>query len=91
MLYNTNFKTTTFIFNEKGFKMEYDLKITPEGSYVASGNIYINGADEEPTEFTFFTINNRVAGYTPMNWKKEYIGAIVETVTGKKLPVDNIF
>lgn len=91
MLHSANYLTTTFTFEGKSFNMEYDLKITPEGSYVGFGNIYFKGKDEEPAEFTFFTINDRVAGYTPMNGKKEYIGAIVETVTGKQFPVDNMF
>jgi hypothetical protein len=89
MLHSNKFQTTTFNFDDKSFKIEYDLTVTPEGSYVGFGNIYINGEDEEPTEFTFFTILGRVADYTPMNGTKEYIGAIVETVTGKKLSVDN--
>ena len=90
MLHSERFQTTVFNFQDKSFKMEYDLRITPEGSDVGFGNIYIKGDDEEPSEFTFFTINGRIAGYTPMNGTKEYIGAIVETVTGKKLPVDNM-
>ena len=90
MLHSERFQTTVFNFQDKSFKMEYDLRITPEGSDVGFGNIYIKGDDEEPSEFTFFTINGRIAGYTPINGTKEYIGAIVETVTGKKLPVDNM-
>ena len=90
MLHSERFQTTVFNFQDKSFKMEYDLRITPEGSDVGFENIYIKGDDEEPSEFTFFTINGRIAGYTPMNGTKEYIGAIVETVTGKKLPVDNM-
>ncbi len=91
MLHSQNFETTTFKFEEKNFKMEYDLKISQQGAYVGFGNIYFNGEENDPAEFTFFTMNDRVAGYTPINGTKEYIGAIVETVTGKKLPVDNVF
>ena len=90
MLHSDKFQMTVFSFQNKSFKMEYDLRVTPEGSDVGFGNIYIKGDEEEPTEFTFFTINGRVAGYTPMNATKEYMGAIVQTVTGKKLLVDSM-
>lgn len=90
MLHSEKFQTTVFNFQNKSFKMEYDLKMKPDGSDVGFGNIYLIGEDEDPLEFTFFTINGRVAGYTPLNVTKEYIGAIVETVTGKKLPVDSL-
>lgn len=90
MLFSNNFQTTIFTWDDKNFKMEYDLRASPDGNS-AFGNIYINGENDEPNEFTFFTVNGRVAGYTPMNGKKEYIGAIVETILGIKLPIDNMF
>jgi len=86
MLHSANYQITTFTFEGKSFNMEYDLKIT-----AGFDNIYLKGEDEEPAVFTFFTINDRVAGYTLMNGKKEYIGAIVETVTGKQFLVDTMF
>ena len=90
MLHSDKFQSTTFNFDNKSFKMEYDLNVTHDGTF-GFGNIYLNGEDEEPTEFTFIIMLDRVTGYTPMNGTKEYIGTIVETVTGKKLPVDDAF
>lgn len=88
MLYSQNYQETNIIINGKQFKMEYDLATTINANSVrAFGNIYLD-PDNDPMEFTFFTINGKIAGYTPMNGTKEFIANIVSTVVGKELPFE---
>jgi len=54
-----------------------------------SVNIYRDPNDlENIYSFTFFTENNVLSGFTPLNTPMAYISAIVEVVIGKKLPFD---
>jgi alpha-amylase/alpha-mannosidase (GH57 family) len=86
MLASNNFQETTITLDGKQYRMEYDLAAAIENSVRCFGNIYLN--EDKPMEFTFFTLNNKIAGYTPMNGKKEFIANIVETTTGKNLPFE---
>src|SRR5207245_6264733 len=76
MLASNNFQTTNITINGKEFKMEYDLATTINTDVRVFGNIYIN--PERPTQFTIIVTNNKIAGYTPMNGTKEFIGSIVQ-------------
>lgn len=87
MLASNNFKKTKITLDRKEFDMEYDLAKVMEGSVRGFGNIYTDS--EEPMEFTFFTLNNKIAGYTPMNGTKEFIGSIVSAVLGHELPFED--
>lgn len=87
MLHSTNYQETEITIGGNQFRMEYDLSNVIPGSFRAFGNIYVN--PEEPIEFTFFTINNKIGGYTPMNGTKEFIGSIVHAVLGQHLPYED--
>jgi hypothetical protein len=69
MLHSKKYKETRITIEGISYRMEYDLADTMPGSVRAFGNIYMD--PEDPLEFTFFTINNQIAGYTPMNGTKE--------------------
>lgn len=86
MLHSNNFQETSITLKNQQYRMEYDLADTIPGSVRAFGNIYVN--DDDPIQFTFFTLNNKIAGYTPMNGTKEFIGNIVFTVLGYNLPFE---
>lgn len=83
MFYSNNFQETTITINDEQYNMEYDVANLMPGSVRAFGNIYV--IPDEPIEFTFFTISDRIAGYTPMNGTREFIGNIVSTVVGRDL------
>lgn len=87
MLHSDNFQETTITLNDHEYRMEYDVQQATVNSIAGFGNIYIN--EDEPMEFTFFTIDGRIAGYTPMNLKKEVIADIVEAAIGQRLEVDD--
>lgn len=89
MLHSTKFKQTVFNWEGQQFKIEYDLSTLSDKSSAGFGNIYIKEG-EDPLSFTFFTINNQIAGYTPMNGTKDFISAIVETVMGVKLTFSDL-
>ena len=88
MLHSNNYQETMITINGNQYKMEYDLATTINDNSVRGfGNIYIES--DNPMEFTFFTLNGRIAGYTPMDGKKDLIGNIVSTVVGKELPFES--
>src|SRR5215467_1225840 len=75
MLYSRNFEETIIILNGGNrYRIEFDLSRLNENSVRCFGNIYIN--PEDPIEFTYFTVNNEIGGYTPMNAAREFIGDI---------------
>jgi len=86
MFQNNNFQEANINLNGQQYKLEFNITNPMEGSITVFGNIYINSDD--PIEFTFFTINNRIAGYTPMNGTKEFIGNIVSSILGHELPFE---
>ena len=88
MLHSDKFQETTIIIDGKEYKMEYDVSQAMEKSIRGFGNIYID--EEEPMQFTFFTIDNKIAAYTPMNGTKDFISNIVETATGHKFPFSDL-
>jgi hypothetical protein len=94
MLHSNNFQKTTITIDGKEFEMEYDLAKYDEKSLRAFGNIYTDPDDKENDskiqQFTFFTINNEIAGYTPMNGKREFISAIATAVLGVTLPFSSL-
>jgi len=88
MLQSDNFKETVITINGNKYRMEYDVATTiNDNSLRGFGNIYID-ADKDPVQFTFTTLNGRIAGYTPMNGTKEFISNLVSTVVGKELPFE---
>ena len=89
MLHSENFKETTITINGEKCRMEYDVAPAIENSFRGFGNIYMAGKNE-PLEFTFFTLNDQISGYTPMNIKKEIMADIVDATTGQRLPFENL-
>lgn len=89
MLHSLNYKETTINIEGKELEMEYDFSDLDEKSSRGFGNIYTDPDDKETDDkiiqFTFFTLNNEIAGFTPMNGKREFISQIVKAVTGKDL------
>jgi hypothetical protein len=91
MLHSNKFVKTIFLFNEKECPMEYDLSIldADKGLFACFGNIYAE-PDKDPLSFTYFVVNHQIGGYTPMNGKKEFISAIVQTTSGLTLPFSDL-
>lgn len=87
MLHSLNFQNTTIVINGQQYPMEYELKEMMPKSYAGFGNIYVN--QDEPFEFTFFTVNDKIGGYTPMNATRDLISNIVLTVTGVNYPFED--
>ncbi len=89
MLHSDKFQETTIEINGKESRMEYDVAPAIQNSVRGFGNIYID-LEKDPMEFTFFTLNNQIAGYTPMNINREIISEIVEITTGSKLDFSSL-
>lgn len=84
MLQSNYFQETTITINGNQYKMDYDLATAKSGAVRAFGNIYVDSM--KPIPFTFFTINNKIAAYTPKKEPKEFIGNVVSAVLGEDLP-----
>lgn len=87
MLHSNNFQETMITINNEEYRIEYDVAPAIENSIRGFGNIYMD--EENPLEFTFFTLNNQIAGYTPMNARRDLIANIVETTTGQRIPFED--
>jgi hypothetical protein len=90
MFNSNNFTTSEITYKTKVCKLEYEDTPMQGNSLLGSGNLYLNGDNEEPMEFTFATLNDKIMTYTPMNCDKELIGNIVEIITGKRMPVADL-
>ena len=67
-------------------EMDYDLNRLNKTSIRCLGTISIDL--DKRLEFSFFTINDKIAGYTPTSWAKEFISSIVSATLGRELPFE---
>ena len=67
-------------------EMDYDLNRLNKTSIRCFGEISIDLGKR--MEFSFFTIDNKVFGYTPTNWTKEFISILVYATLGRELPFE---
>ena len=72
-------------FNGKICEMEYDLNRLNKTAIRCIGEIFDL---DKRMEFSFFTIDNKVSGYTPTNWTKEFISTLVSATLGRELPFE---
>lgn len=89
MYHSKNFIQKEIIIEGNSYQMEYDLKNAGEDSIVCFGNIHTD--EERVIEFSFVTLNNKIAMYVPLNGSKEFISNIVTTIMNQEIPFEDPF